>query len=372
MAGIFVRGEHVRELILDPDKRIFKKGQDISTYYFVKSGGVIVKCNSDDDIYITGDLVDPLSLVTHKSTGDGFSVGKTVLISTGKSEISNFLLKNPRLLQKALSKTIELIENYSKECDTTIRTFEETMAQIIRKKQFFLEKYPPLLFGEKPLYRKAVKQMQKKEYTSSIDMFSSYLEQYHNSPLERPVKLFLALGKMGSGELSEAAELMLQLIDTENDSVSKYVRQLFGLFEICETSFSLTFGLPKYSEKFLKRLESETISQKESDEAKHVLAEENKAANKVFFILEGSVNLMKNHHVGLFKLNEINAGESLGEIQVMLRNKWDVTAVANPSTKVATLNRDKFFKIITNEFPEDGVVILSYLLNYYKETVSEF
>ncbi|MFO7880997.1 MAG: cyclic nucleotide-binding domain-containing protein [Kosmotogaceae bacterium] len=362
----------MKELVLDPDKRIFKKGQDISTYYFVKSGGVIVKCNSDDDIYISGDLVDPLSLVTSKSTGDGFSVGKTTLISASKPEIFDFLLKNSRLLQKALNKTIELIENYHEECDTTLRTFEETMAQIIRKKQFFLEKYSPLLFGEKPLYRKAVKLMQKKEYTSSIDMFNSYLEQYHNSPLERPVKLFLALGKMGTGELSEAAELMLQLIDTENDPVSKYVRQLFNLFEICETSFSLTYGFPKYSDEFLKRLESETISQKESDEAKHVLAEEDKAAKKIFFVLSGSINLMKNHHVGLFKLNEIRAGESLGEIQVMLRNKWDVTAIANPSTEVATLNRDRFLKIISNESPEDGITILRYLLNYHKEYVNEF
>ncbi|TYB80814.1 MAG: cyclic nucleotide-binding domain-containing protein [Kosmotoga sp.] len=361
----------MKELVLDPDKRIFKKGQDISTYYFVKSGGVIVKCNSDDDIYISGDLVDPLSLVASKSTGDGFSVGKTTLISANKKEAFNFLMANTRLLQKAITKTTELIENYHEECDTTIRTFEETMAQIIRKKQFFLKKYPPLLFGEKPLYRKAVKQMQKKEYSTSIEMFNSYLKQYHNSPLERPAKLFLALGKMGAGELSEAADLMIQLIDSDNDDVSKYVRQLFNLFEICDTSFSLTYGFPKYSEKFLELLKTEFDKQKKSDDVEHVFAEEDKAAKKIFFILSGSVNLMKNHHVGLFKLNELKAGESLGEIQVMLQSKWDITAIANPSAEVATLNKDKFVKIITNESPEDGITILKYLLNYHKEYVRE-
>ncbi len=361
----------MKELVLDPDRKIFKKGQDIYTYYFVKSGGVIVKCNLDDEIYISGDLVDPLSLVTSKSTGDGFSVGKTVLISANKNEVFNFLVANTRLLQKALNKTIELIENYHEECDKTIRTFEETMAQIIRKKQFFLEKYPPLLFGEKPLYRKAVKQMQKKEYSSSIEMFYSYLEQYHNSPLERPVKLFLALGKMGAGELSEAADLMIQLIDSENDAVSKYVRQLFNLFEICDTSFSLTYGFPKYSEEFLKLLKSETDNQKEIEDTEHVYAEEDKAAKKIFFVLSGSVNLMKNHHVGLFKLNELKAGKSLGEIQVMLQNKWDITAIANPSAKIASVNKDKFIKMITNESPKDGITILEYLLNYHKEYVRE-
>lgn len=361
----------MKEIKMNPNEKISHLGQEVSNAYIVQSGGAILKRNGTDRIFIAGDIIDPVSIVSKKSTGDIYAVGHTSLIAGSIEEILGFIKKNPKLLQRALLKAVEELPFFDEELSDRLQSIEEITAILISKRQYLLNKYPPLLFGEKPLYRKAVKYLQKKDFANAANNFKCYLKQYQNSLLSRPVKLFLALAELNLSNFNAAAELLTNLLDSSKDVVSDYVRKLFGAFELNETAFILTKGVPAYPENFSRKIIEEYADKIVTLEEDTPLVEEGKAFNSIYFVVEGELWAAKKRGNKFFKLSEISKFNTFGELHVLTDSKADSTLIGKSGTKLISIDRKSFFKISIFEFPEAGIELLKYLLSYEKELLGE-
>jgi len=361
----------VKEVKFDPDEKIVHLGQETSTAYIIQSGGAILKRNGIDRIFIAGDLIDPVSIVSRKCTGDVYAVGATSLIAGSIEEILEFIKKNPKLLQRALLKAVEELPYFGEELSDKLQSMEEVTAILISKRQALLNKYPPLLFGEKPLYRKAVKCLQKKDFTNAAHNFRCYLNQYQNSLLSRPVKLFLALAELNLSNYNSAAELLTSLLDNSKDVVSDYVRKLFSVFELNETAYILTKGVPIYPKTFYNKIINANENKITFFEEDAPLVEEGVPLNRIYYVIEGELWVIKQHGSKFFKLTAIPQGATFGELHILTGSKADSALIGKAGAKLIAIDRKEFFKISIFELPDVGVELLKYLLLYEKELLGK-
>ncbi|AKI96940.1 cyclic nucleotide-binding domain-containing protein [Kosmotoga pacifica] len=361
----------MKEVKFNPDEKIARQGQEVSCAYIIQSGGAILKHNGSDRIFIAGDIIDPVSVVSGKSTGDVYSVGSTSLICGTVEEILEFIKKHPKLLQRALIKAVEELSYFDDELRDRLQSIEDITAVLVSKRQFLLSSYPPLLFGEKPLYRKAVKQLQKKDFEGAIQNLKCYLKQYQNSPLSRPVKLYLALGELNVSNYDNAAELLISLLNGSKDLVSNYVRKLFSAFELNETAFILTKGTPTYPEGFFEKVVNENSENIIKINDDMPLVEEGATINNIYFILEGNFWITKKHGNKFFKLIDMPPGSTFGELHILTNSKSDSTLMARTGSKVIVIDKKSFFKTVIFELPDAGVELLKHLLSYERELLNK-
>lgn len=358
----------MKEVTFEADKKISRKGQNVSQFYIVLSGGAILKNPNDEDrIFMSGDFIDPLSLVTFNSSGDVYAVGKTILLCGNREEIVDFMKKHPKVLHHAIIRIIESLSYNKDRNDETNNSVEELLAHLTAKRQFFIDKYPPLIIGEKPLYRKAISLLRKGDYDGAIAYLESYLSQFANSPLERPVRMFLALAEISREGNDRAIVLMLKLLKEAPDHVSKYVHEMLRALGLKESAFVVTFGTPNYPEGFLRYIQEQYPDKLKTIENEMVIFENGAIADAVYFVVSGEIRLVKKRENGFLKLKEITKGDSFGEIHTLCAGKWDVTAVANKGSKIVVLDKETFLNTAIKKNPEAGLVLMDYLLNFQKE-----
>ena len=231
---LFRKGEIVlEEFSFEGDRRLSRKADMVSSFYIVKTGGAILKGPMEDEIYMAGDLVDPVSLVTSRATGDAYTIGNTSLLAGTKGEVLDFFSKSQSNLLRLLTRTSESLSSIIVNSNKNPRSADEIVNVATTKKQEFIETYKPLLFGEKSLYRKGVKLLERKDYDNSIEILRNYLQQFNNSPLTRPVKMFMAMAEMQKGYCERAMKNMMELFSIDSfDMVSYYIRELFVTFDL--------------------------------------------------------------------------------------------------------------------------------------------
>ncbi len=340
-------------------------------FYVVQSGGVVLKRDGADEIYMAGDLVDPLSLVTSRASGDVFSIGSTMLMGVGPSEIRELMLSSSEMLSKTLLQVVDCLKkkqgSVKPKADSSLDTL---INDIVAGKQRFAARYSPLLFGEKALYRKGVKLLELKDGKAASAVFMDYLKQFRNSPLSRPVKMYLALSELLKKSHEAAAELLVDLLaESPSDMVAGCIYRILGVLGLRDTAIVLLRGLMDYPEGFYNSLPSEPRVISLKFEKDQVVLEEEKVADRIAFVLSGRAGILKKSEDGVFLLDELDHNSSFGELQTLRKARWDVTLVARSDSRVILVSEETFLKIVTDKYPTVGLSLLEYMLNICSDAV---
>lgn len=361
----------LEEFSFEGDKRLSKKSENVSSFYIVKNGGAILKGSTEDDIYMTGDLVDPVSLVTGKSTGDTYTIGSTTLMAGTSEEILTLLSRKPNYLLRLLKKVSETLSSALKRSKKRMRSTDEIVSYAISKRQVFLEKYRPLLFGEKSLYRKGVKLLERKDYDNALEIFKNYLSQFNNSPLTRPVKMFIAMTELKKGSFEKAVKMMMELLSEDSfDTISHYIRELFGTFDLGLSTLQIT-RQNIYSDNFYSYLQEKYPENKLELEKEEILFQEGVKSDKVVVLIEGKMNILKLLDRKTFFIKEISEKSTFGELHVLIGATSDVTVVIDAGSKIMLFEKDTFLKIITEKIPVEGTSLLERFLEFEDEILKK-
>ncbi len=354
----------IQKFAFKPDTRIVRKHQTVSLFYVVQSGGVVLKYSDANEICMTGDFVDPMSLVTNKASGDIYSIGTTMLIGGTASDIRDYMISSPELLSRAL---IQAARYFKKrfghiESNTSV-DLDSVISELVGKKQKFVSKYPPILFGEKALYRRGVKFLELKEAEQASVAFAEYLEQFSNSPLARPVRMYFALARILSRAYDSAAEIMMTVLaENSADVVARYIHKLMGVLGLRDTRILFLKGFIEYPEDFFSMLPLEPRVVSLKFEKDQVVLEEEKRADRIAFIVSGKAGIIKKGKEGVFLLSELKRNCSFGEVHALSGSLWDVTLVARSESRVVLVSEEVFLKMVTTKFPRIGLSLLEYIL----------
>lgn len=331
----------------------------------MSSGGLILKgSDSEDRVYMKGDLADPLSIVGGEHSGDLLSVGDSSILVGDRDELKEYLISRPSRLERFFLDVEEELRLCPKKtaCD-----LEELISTIVSRKQQWLREYPPLLFGEKSLYRKGIKLIERKDFPAAQEVLKSYLDQYKNSPLSRPVKLFYSVSCFLNSILEEALSTIVGILESEEDEISKIARFFVCNMGLSESGFKLLYNGPDYSADLFRllRADSRRVRKVSSDQ---IVVEEGRKCGSAIFLLRGEMILLKkcgDEDSVLFSLRSPN---SIGEVQVLSKSKWDATVIVRGKSEYILMDRNRLVQNLINKSPQDGFKMVEYLLGYMRQT----
>ena len=335
-------------------------------YYIVSSGGLILKgFNSDDKVYMEGDLADPMSIVGEKYSGDLLSIGDSSILVGDRDELREYLVARPERLEKFLQNVEEDLRSCSESKGLDL---DGLVSILVSMKQHWLKEYPPLLFGEKSLYRKGIKLIERREYPSAQEVLKSYLEQYQNSPLSRPVKLYYSLSCFLNNSLDLALTSILEIVEGEADEIAGIARFFACRMGLLESGFKFLYKGPDYSSNLFRNLRRDSRKIRKTDSDK-IVVEEGKRAGSAIFLLKGEMILSKrreNENSVLFSLKSPN---SIGEVQLLAKSKWDTTVVVRGNSEYVLLDRSRLFQHLIHKSPQDGFKMVEYILGYMRQSL---
>ena len=354
----------IQKFAFKPDTRIVRKHQTVSLFYVVQSGGVVLKHNDADEICMTGDFVDPLSLITNRASGDTYSIGTTMLIGGTASDIKDYMISSPELLSRTLVQAARYFRKRFGHLESnTLVDLDSVISDLVGRKQKFVSKYPPILFGEKALYRKGVKFLEMKEAEQASGTFAEYLEQFSNSPLARPVRMYFALSRILSRAYESAAEIMMTVLaENSADVVAKHIHRVMGVLGLRDTRVLFLKGFMKYPEDFFSMLPLEPRVVSLKFEKDQVVLEEEKNADRIAFVVSGRAGIIKKSKDGAFLLSELKSDCSFGEVHALSGSLWDVTLIARSESRIILVSEEVFLKMVTARFPRIGLSLLEYIL----------
>ncbi|MCB1222378.1 MAG: cyclic nucleotide-binding domain-containing protein [Mesotoga sp.] len=341
------------------------RGEKAEYYYVVSSGGLILKgFDSEDKVYLEGDLADPLSVVGGEHSGDLLCVGDSAILVGDRDELKEYLVSRPERLEKLF---VDVEKDLSLCSGKGPFDLDEFTASLVAKKQCWLEEYPPLLFGEKSLYRKGIRLIERKDYPSAQEVLRSYLDQYQNSPLSRPVKLFYAFSCFLNDFLEDALASIMDILESAEDEISRIARFFVCHMGLFESGFKFLYRGPRYSSDLFRILKADYLRIRKAG-SDRIVFEEGRKAGSVLFLLKGEIALLKKRGDKNSVLFTIKSPSSIGEIQVLSRSKWDTTLKIKSNSEYILIDRDKLVQYLIHKSPQDGFRMVEYLLGYIRQT----
>lgn len=321
--------------------------------------------NLDDRVYLPGDLADPLTLAGCPHRGDLLTVGDSTVLIGNKGELQEYLLSNLESLERVFSRVAEIIAP----CERPgMEGLDEYLCHTVSMKQQWLREYPPLLFGEKSLYRKGVKLMERRDFSGAREIFKTYFKQFGNSPLARPTKLFYAICSLYNRKIDLAMKTALEILNESDDLISSVTRRLFDHIGLFESAHKLLSGGPDYDGGLYRSMKNALREKFFRASGETILFQEGEVSDKVLVLLEGSLKILKRNKKKQFLLFSLTAPDTIGEIQAAAKCAWDITVVAGENAKFASLNYVEFLRYLFEHVPEEGLRLLEYLLDYSRES----
>ena len=356
----------LKEIFFEGNKTLLKKSEKVNKFFIIKSGGALLKGKNDTSIFMANDIIDPISLITGKSSGDVSTVGKTSLYTGNEEDIFNLLKSKPRYFKDTIVKTIQNLLGELEKPGCKKTTTNEIKSFLIKKKQILINKYQPLLFGEKSLYRKGVKFIERKDYQASKEVLEYFLKNFPNSPLARPAKLYLALAEIFLQDINRASEIMINLLEKDNDTVARYVRQMFEIFGFRIAKFQITDHPEIYPDDFYQNISEFFSSYLISVWKSKIFIEEGNKPEGILVMTKGKIDILKTVNKKSFFIKNINNQATFGELHNIGDSQYDVSIMIEQNSKIYIIPTDDFVKFITLNHPEYGIYLLKKALSFQK------
>ncbi len=331
----------------------------------MQSGGIILKREAGDDtVFMAGDLVDPVTLIGTRHSGDLLTIGSTTLLAGNREELREHLVTGCERLRRAFySVTRDMVPADR----TKSKGITEYLEQLTGFKQHWLEAYPPLLFGEKSLYRKGIKLLERRDYIEAESVLKLYLDQFVNSPLARPAKLYYAVACLLNERIDTALDLSLEIFAEEKGELASIARRLISYLGLFETSYRILHRSPGYSAELFRNLVIAFGDRIVETDSELVLFEEGRKIEGVAVLVEGQIKCFKNSSKKPSLVFTLNPPDSIGEILSTVGSLCDVTIVAAENSKLFIIERDAFFDYIIRKFPCEGFKLMEYFLRFSEE-----
>lgn len=356
----------LKEISFDGNKTLLKKSEKVNKFYIIKSGGALLKGKKDTSIFMTNDIIDPISLITGKSSGDVSTVGKTSLFTGTEEDIFNLLKSKPRYFKNMIVKTIQNLIGEIEKPVSKKTTTNEIKSFLIKKKQILINEYQPLLFGEKSLYRKGVKFIERKDYQGSKEVLEYFLQNFPNSPLARPARLYLALAEIFLQDINKASEIMITLLERDDDCVAKYVRQMFEIFGFRIAKFQITDYPEIYPDDFYFNIEEFFGPYRKIVKKSKIFSEEGGKPEGIIVLTKGKIDILKTVNKKSFFIKSLNNQATFGELHNIGSCSYDVSIMIEQNSKIYVIPTEEFLKFITLNHPEYGIFLLKKTLLFQK------
>jgi len=317
----------------------------------------------NDRIYMAGELADPITISGCSHSGDLFTIGYSSVLVGNKEELSEYLVAKPERLKRVFDSVRQEIFSCESCSDMD---FEDFMKGLIEAKQRWLDEFPPLLFGEKSLYRKGVKLIERGEFAEAEEVLKFYLSHYENSPLTLPAMIFYAVSCICNRKVEISLKAIVQIMGGSSSELSNLARKMVCYLELFETAYRLITKGPGYSKDFFNHFTDLLLDRSSRARGDTVIFEEGNKSNNLVFLLEGSLKFLKTNRSRTSLLFTIDAPNSVGEIHAFTGGSWDTTVVASDNSRFAVLSDEEFLDILIDKFPQEGFRLLEYLLGYFR------
>ncbi|HOI64754.1 MAG: cyclic nucleotide-binding domain-containing protein [Thermotogaceae bacterium] len=313
---------------------------------------------------MAGELADPITITGCNHSGDLFTIGYSSVLVGSKEELREYLVAKPERLKRVFDSVRQEISACERYRDMD---FEDYMKKLIQAKQRWLDEFPPLLFGEKSLYRKGVKLIERGEFAEAEEVLKFYISHYENSPLTWPAMIFYAVSCIYNRKVEVSLKTIVQIMSGANNELSFLARKMVCYLELLETSYRLITKGPGYGKDFFNHFADLLSDRSSRARGDTVIFEEGNKSNNVVFLLEGNLKFLKTSRSRTSLLFTIDAPDSVGEIHAFTGGSWDTTVVAGDDSRFAVLGDEEFFDILIEKFPPEGFRLLEYLLGYSRE-----
>ncbi|RKX44562.1 MAG: hypothetical protein DRP27_06230 [Thermotogae bacterium] len=347
------------------DEVVFEEDKELDNVLVMEKGHLWLKRPSGiNRLYGKGEIVDPVIILTRRSTGRAVAVSDGSAISMTIGEAYDFLRSDPerllRLLQQVAREINEIDNMLGEKLDT-----KDILKRLARSYVILDHKLLKGWLGVvRNSYVKGVRYMMEGNYERAREEFGKYIKKHHGTKWSEFAVVYSAICLVLLGKDTEGlATLKTSLENCKYREVKEFI-----------TSVLITMGEPvgnildvEIPSSKEAKVDMDLISQKLRDYSvtlppKTVLFVEGEPSDSCFYIESGKVKVVKYKEGKEVLLSILEDNSMLGEMGVLTGSSRSATVITMTETRLIRIEGEKLLSALRNS-PEFGTKLLSVLLS---------
>jgi len=347
------------------DEVIFEEDKELDHVLVMEKGHLWLKRPSGiNRLYGKGEIVDPVIILTRRSTGRAVAVSDGSAISMTIGETYNFLKDDPErllgLLRQIAHEINEIDDMLGEKLDT-----KDILKRLARSYVILDHKLLKGWLGVvRNSYVKGLRYMMEGNYEKAREEFGKYIKKHHGTKWSEFAVVYSAICLVLLGKDAEGlATLKTSLENCKHQEVKEFI-----------TSVLITMGEPVGNVLDVgtpnsrgAKVDMDLISQKLRDYSvtlppKTVLFVEGEPSDSCFYIESGKVKVVKYKEGKEVLLSILEDNSLLGEMGVLTGKPRSATVITMTETRLIRIEGEKLLAALRNS-PEFGTKLLSVLLN---------